>query len=271
MIRTKATQILLIVFAIAMVIAIPLIIDWLIIGNSIPSNISNSDWVGFLSGYIGSIVSMLGIIITIRYTNQQNKRDKENQVKPYCAVRFIPMDKGITIHNTVARLSIGCGNYHENPDCYECLIMLKNVGLGPAVEFAVYIDDIEDGREHYPLLLERTPQTASATINTLSPNEEAAILLCVDFNFDSIPDEEVKSEYNEALGKEIYSLSPNEMNKYKEYLLTINVKYHDMYENVFSQKIVLRSDIYAIIDKDGHAKHMGGYSLIEKSIPQKIK
>lgn len=63
------------------VFLLPLAIDWFIIGNSFPSNISNSDWVSFFGGYIGAligaVVSLIGIIITIRYTNEQNKKDRE--------------------------------------------------------------------------------------------------------------------------------------------------------------------------------------------------
>lgn len=58
-----------------LIILVPLAIDWLIIGNNMPSNITNSDWVGFLGSYIGSIVgaivSLVGIIVTINFTKRQ--------------------------------------------------------------------------------------------------------------------------------------------------------------------------------------------------------
>ena len=215
-------------------------------------------------------MSMIGIIITIHYTNKQNKRDRENQVRPYCTLRFVPADEGIMVRNTLQRFSIGCGKVHENPECYECLIFVKNIGLGPAIEFEINMDDFDDGREHYPLLLQRTAKTAYTTVNSLQPGEESGILLCVDFNFDSIPDEEVVSTYEEALKKKIYSLSTNAYEKYKNYFVTINIIYHDMYENTFSQKIILKSEICELIDKDGHAKYTGGYRLEEKTIPQRI-
>lgn len=67
--------------ALTLVVAVPLLIDWLIIGNNIPSNISNSDWVGFLGEYIGTIigfiVSLIGIIFTIRFTKEQIKTTKD--------------------------------------------------------------------------------------------------------------------------------------------------------------------------------------------------
>ena len=86
--------------SIAAAIILPLAIDWLIIGNSFPSNIANSDWVGFLGGYIGAIigavVSLVGIIITIRYTTEQNKEDRELQIRPYCTVRYVATPKTIS-------------------------------------------------------------------------------------------------------------------------------------------------------------------------------
>ncbi len=261
-----------IVFAslsIVIIIGLPLAIDWIIIGNSFPSNIPNSDWVGFLSGYIGSIVSMAGIIITIIYTSKQNKKDRENQVRPYCTVRFVPAGKGIKTQSTLNRFSIGCGEVHDNPDCYECLIFVKNIGLGPAIEFDIAIDDFDDGREHYGLFLQRTPQTAYTSVNSLQPGEESAILFFIDFNFDSIPDEDVTTE--DILGTQTYGLSLDAMNKYKNYKISINIKYHDIYENVFLQKVILQSEIHGLIDKDGHAKYVGGYRLDEKTIPKKIK
>ena len=66
---------ILIILSILLVFGIPLAVDWLIIANDVPSNISNSDWVGFLGSYIGAIiggvVSLIGIGVTIRFTKQQ--------------------------------------------------------------------------------------------------------------------------------------------------------------------------------------------------------
>lgn len=55
--------------------------DKLIVGNDLPSNISNSEWVSFLGSYVGailgSIASVVGIIITIEYTKKETSRDRE--------------------------------------------------------------------------------------------------------------------------------------------------------------------------------------------------
>ena len=73
-------------------IGIPLFIDWIIIGNKFPSNIINSDWVSFLGGYIGAILgalfSLIGIAWTIKFTREQNRSDRELQIRPYFDIRY---------------------------------------------------------------------------------------------------------------------------------------------------------------------------------------
>ena len=91
-----------IIGSIIAVVALPLIIDWLIIGNSFPSNISNSDWVGFFGGYIGSImgcfISLIGIIWTISFTREQNRADRELQIRPLFDIRFSQVEHGVVLY-----------------------------------------------------------------------------------------------------------------------------------------------------------------------------
>ena len=56
-----------IIFGLTFIIIVsifPLIIDRLIIGNTVYSNISNSDWVSFLGSYIGAILGGIFTFIT---------------------------------------------------------------------------------------------------------------------------------------------------------------------------------------------------------------
>ena len=67
-------------------IFIPIFLDIFIWGNKIPSNISNSDWSGFLGsflgGILGSIGSLIGIYITIFETRSaQQKTIHESIIK----------------------------------------------------------------------------------------------------------------------------------------------------------------------------------------------
>lgn len=86
----KRSLIASILLSLIAIFLLPFIIDRFVIGNNVPSNISNSDWVGFLGSYIGAIigalVSLIGIAATIKYTNEQNRIDRELQVRPYCTM-----------------------------------------------------------------------------------------------------------------------------------------------------------------------------------------
>lgn len=67
--------------SIFIIVGFPFVMDKLIVGNDLPSNISNSEWVSFLGSYVGailgSIASVVGIIITIEYTKKETSRDRE--------------------------------------------------------------------------------------------------------------------------------------------------------------------------------------------------
>ena len=77
----------LIMTTVALVVLVPLCVDWLIIGNDFPSNISNSDWVGFLGEYvgaiIGAIVALVGLIVTIRLTKEQTQAQIDANLEQY--------------------------------------------------------------------------------------------------------------------------------------------------------------------------------------------
>ena len=174
----KKTIFITILISLILIIGLPLAIDWLIIGSKFPSNIENSDWVGFFGGYIGAligaIVSLAGIIITIRYTNEQNKKDRELQVKPYCAMRYVHDDRLVGTNKIIAELPIGCEPKENNGPKYTSIIYIKNIGLGPAVEFDFDVDEIDDGREHYLVLMQQNADTSNRSVDLLQPGEEAA-------------------------------------------------------------------------------------------------
>lgn len=258
--------------SIAMAILLPLAIDWFIIGNSVPSNISNSDWVSFFGGYIGAIigaaVSLCGIVITIRYTNNQNQKDRELQVRPYCAVRYVYTPKSISTRKELACLMLGCEPKENNGPRYHSVIYIKNIGLGPAIEFEFDVDDIDDGREHYPILPQQTPETVNNAVNLLQPGEEAIIPVNIWFNFDPITEKDIEIIEDSPLGK--YNISYNALNKYKNFDIKITVKYCDMFQNEYAQRITLSTNMHASISKDGKAEHLCDVNMSETTTPEKI-
>lgn len=114
----RKSLIIYVTISVAIILLLPVAMDWLIIGNSIPSNISNSDWVAFLGSYIGAIlgavVSLVGIIITIQYTNKQNQLERELQVRPYCVVRYVPQGKLTETTNILGELAFSYDSPEES-------------------------------------------------------------------------------------------------------------------------------------------------------------
>lgn len=269
----KKTVFIIIFISLILTIGLPFAIDWLTIGNRFPSNIENSDWVSFFGGYIGSLigaaVSLVGIIITIRYTNEQNKKDRELQVRPYCAIRYVHDSKLVGTNKIIAELPIGCEPKENNGPEYTSIIYIKNIGLGPAVEFDFEMDEIDDGRDHYPILMQRNADTSNRSVNLLQPGEEAAFPIHIYFNFDKITEDDFIDFGEPELFR--YTVKHEVMQKYKNFDIVIHVKYHDMFKNVYYQKITLSSNMHVggKMDKK-QADHLCDINLKEITSPVKI-
>ncbi len=254
-------------------ILIPLGIDWFIIGNKIPSNISNSDWVGFLGGYIGTIigavVSLIGIIITIRYTNEQNKQDRELQVRPYCSIRYVHDEHIRGTKKVLGTLPIGCEPQSNNGPRYSSIIYIQNVGIGPALDFHFDVADINDGREHYVVLMQKTIDSMNNAVKLLQPGEEAALPIIIYFNFDPISDEDIiKLEGDTPFP---YTVKESVIRKYKNFDINITVKYRDMFQNEFHQKVTLSSNMGINFSTDKTVRHTCEIYLKEIGLPIRVK
>ncbi len=63
------------------------VVGYFLFGNNIPSNLDNGTWASFFGSYLGAIIggliSLIGIGITILFTQNQNKEDRELQIRPY--------------------------------------------------------------------------------------------------------------------------------------------------------------------------------------------
>lgn len=269
----KSTIFVLVLISITMIIGIPLFIDWIIIGNSFPSNIGNADWVGFFGGYIGAligaVVSLVGILITIRYTNEQNKKERELQVRPYCAIRYVHDNKVTGTNKILAEWALGCEPRENNAPEYISILYFKNIGLGPGVVFEFEIDPINDGREHYPIIIQNNADISNRWVSILQPNEEAAFPLHFHFNFDKIADEDFDNYGETEMPK--YFVKSDVMQKYKNFDITIHVKYKDLFQNQYYQKIILSSNMYVCGGSEKkQAEHRCDINLKEITNPIKI-
>lgn len=266
--------IVIIIISIIVIIGLPIVIDWLIIGNNIDSNIANSEWVDFFGGYIGALIgaaiTFIGIIVTIRYTNEQNKQDRELQIRPYCSIRHVNDNIIVGTNKIIGSLPIGCEPQENNGPVYVNILYIKNIGLGPAIEFEFSKDEIDDGREHYPIFMQRNSDTSNRYVTLLQPGEEAAFPIHIHFNFDAIKEDDFVEAVNSKISQ--YDIKHEVLQKYKNFRIIIHVKYYDMNQNQYYQKITLSSSMHAGGEFDKkQASHMCDINLEEVTSPVKIK
>lgn len=269
----KTDIVLLILLFILIAVAIPVIIDWGIIGNNVPSNITNSDWVGFFGGYLGSIVgtgfSLFGIIWTIRFTSKQNQKDREAQVRPFCVVRYARDNKIESTSNMLAELFIFFQPSESEESPYQAALYIRNVGLGPAIDFSYEIDEPDDGREHSIQIVNRYLSTKYYTTNVLQPGAESAIPIHLYFNFIQITqDDTIPINDERSICK--FNIKPEIAKKYKNFSLNFRFKYRDLYGNTFFQTAKLDAGMYYEMHDDGTARPLCELQLSETSIPRRI-
>ena len=161
---------------------------------------------------------------------------------------------------------LGCEPQSNNGSPSISIIYIKNIGLGPAIEFSFEVDEIDDGRKHYPILRQTTSQVLNDSVNLLRPGEEAALGIQIFFNFDPINSDDM--EDLEGWGRVVKS---SVLGKYKNFKIGITVKYRDMYQNEFNQKITLKSSMGAKYNKDSdHAEHTCELHVDEITNPTRV-
>lgn len=74
-IRKYILPILIIVF----ILFFPIVLEFLIVHNNITSSFNNSEWFAFWGGYIGSIITIVTIYITIKIENRKTKLEIAKQ------------------------------------------------------------------------------------------------------------------------------------------------------------------------------------------------
>lgn len=249
-------------------IGIPYILDWCIIGNEIPSNISNSDWVGFLGGYIGAILgalfSLAGIAWTIKFTREQNRADRELQIRPYFDIRYIPSVN--TLPKDVQFLGyVMINEYDDNgassQDVERGLLYLKNVGNGPAtnIDIAVSVEHIQ-----VKYSAKFNNKNTKVTTNSVISGEESAISFIVTNNSlapsknDLTWDENGFADYN-----------PAKFQIPSGYDMVISLNYNDLLGNNFDQQLKFAVTYEMSYDKETGGKYLCNLHLTEKGIPQK--
>lgn len=149
-------------------VGFPFIMDHLIIGNPIASNIGNSEWVSFLGSYIGSflggILAIIGVIFTIQYYKGQEVREKNVAVKPILDAWHLNgsfMGESSSINRRFDYALHTDGTFHHcldfknqynipddewERDWLYFELLIHNIGNGPALDMRVLL---QSGRTEY--------------------------------------------------------------------------------------------------------------------------
>lgn len=75
--KIKKNKTIIFLGALIFIIGLPYLIDIVIFGNSVESNINNSDWASFLGSYLGSFLGGIITIFAVLYTTHIEKKERE--------------------------------------------------------------------------------------------------------------------------------------------------------------------------------------------------
>lgn len=64
--------------------------------------------------------------------------------------------------------------------------------MGTVIEFDFNVDEVDDGIEHYPIIMQKNPDVVNRLVNLFQPNEEAAFPIYIYFNFDKIIEDDFR-------------------------------------------------------------------------------
>lgn len=249
---------------------VPLAFDWLIIGNSIPSNVSNSDWIGFLGSYFGGlfggVFSLIGIACTIRFTQEQNKKDREIQARPFFDIIPKYEKKPVYTKKWLGYISVSIrrGDVNESYPTGSLLLNFKNIGNGSAtnLSFDVTTDQIVD--EHNAFF---SNNNTKVTTNSLRTGEDADLSVDILTNY-IMPDLGYQTVVDED-GNE-HTFANIDIKAFPRNVgISVIIKYDDILGNHFQQRISLKAS-FCMNDKgrtfscDIHVSHIEAPSLVSK-------
>ncbi|MFK4389888.1 hypothetical protein ABH916_001816 [Peribacillus frigoritolerans] len=162
--KIRPVYFLLGIIAILLLIFSPIIINYIV--NNKPwfgiEVADNNDWIGFYGSYIGGLITLIALVVTIGYTTWQYKDQDRKRVQPYITIKkfqntflrkesnSIEEDIGVYAHLSEKK-QVDTVIYFEELDlCGE----VQNIGLGTAVNIAlegISLDNkkIEHGASKY--------------------------------------------------------------------------------------------------------------------------
>lgn len=153
-----------IIFSLVIVFGYPAIFNLSTYNPKLLADASGTDtWIGFLGSYSGSIiasfVTILGVFLTLQYSRDKDKEDKEfniqsqlAQIRPYMQIETID-DDSVRSNANYLYLPKVCFEDNGDNDFIFVYIFLSNIGLGNAIGINLKLSGIIDpGLKDFVLL-----------------------------------------------------------------------------------------------------------------------
>lgn len=108
----------------------------------------NNDWIGFYGSYIGGIITLVALVVTIGYTTWQYKDQDRKRVQPYITIKQLyknfARDDTTSVKPVMGLYCSVLGHKTKKGDVYfkefELYGEAANIGLGTAIN--IYFDNI---------------------------------------------------------------------------------------------------------------------------------
>ena len=121
----KRKYVIWIIALIMIAVLIPILLDHLVFGNTVPSFLSNGEWAGFLGSYIGGVCTLITLIATIQHYRSADEKKEKAEVQPFLHVFVV---------GSSAAASTGFllpGNTEKDiKDLQQVSVTIKNIGNG---------------------------------------------------------------------------------------------------------------------------------------------
>lgn len=86
-----------IILLVLIIVAVPLLLEFLVFDNNIPSFVSNDGWAGFFGAYIGAIIGAVTTYVTVNLEIKNNEKIRKEEVqrefRPYLYFRAEEIDE----------------------------------------------------------------------------------------------------------------------------------------------------------------------------------
>ncbi|PFF32051.1 hypothetical protein CN327_17680 [Bacillus cereus] len=235
----KSKQILLLLVIIIVTLLLPYLTNLLVTQLHFKHE---NEWVGFYGNYFGSIVAILGIYLTIRFTTKEENENRRLQIVPYIEVKYVDQEY---LTNEGSGITVGDWDKYNNRMVGH--LQLQNVGLGAAIDLRIQDITFRDKREDFSI----ESRAVIRPDQTVTVNTDITLFL-----------------------QDLTNMEVEEMQEYTNGgTIVMNINYKDLLNNYYTQTIYLVCSVtleYNPEDKTGKLHPEVYLSLDDTSKPKLI-